>query len=59
MEDGLDYFFRYIDGELTEEEKMEESRLSNERDKLKKSTNQYCACGGDVEGKEILSLDSH
>jgi hypothetical protein len=59
MQEGLNYFFRYINNELTEEEKKEEKRLQVERDKKKKSNNPYCAFNGDLEGEEILSIDTH
>lgn len=59
MEKGLDYFFRYIDNKLTPGEIREEERVNKERSKLPKSNNAYCAFGGDLEGEEILSLDTH
>jgi hypothetical protein len=59
MEEALNYFFRYINDELTEEEIQEEKRLKEIRDKKPKSNNPYCAFGGDIEGEEILSLDTH
>lgn len=55
----LDFMFRMFDGELTEEEEEEIKRLNALRDSKKKSTNAYCACGGDTEGEELLLLDSH
>lgn len=59
MEKSLDYFFRMIDGKLTQEELQEQKRLDTKREKKKKSNNPYCAFGGDIEGEEILSLDTH
>jgi len=59
MKDGLDYFFRMIEDKLTPEEQAEQKRLDTKRDKKPKSNNPYCAFGGDLEGKEILSLDTH
>lgn len=51
--------FRMFDGELTEEEELELEMIDKIRDAKKKSTNAYCAFGGDIEGEEILSIDSH
>ena len=59
MQKGLDYFFRMIDNRLTPEELEEQKRRDIERDKKAKSNNPYCAFSGDLEGEEILSLDTH
>lgn len=59
MEKDLDRMFRMFNDELTEEEKAEEIKLDQIRDSKKKSNNSYCAFGGDLEGEEILSLDTH
>jgi len=59
MKDGLDYFFRMIEDKLTPEEQEEQKRLDAERAKKPKSNNPYCAFSGDLEGEEILSLDTH
>lgn len=59
MDKALDYFFRMINDELTPEEQKEQKQLDYERSLKPKSNNPYCAFGGDIEGEEILSIDSH
>jgi DNA topoisomerase IA len=59
MEKDLDFMFRMFNNELTEEEERKVKELDRIRDSKKKSNNPYCACGGDIEGEEILSLDTH
>lgn len=59
MQEGLDYFFRMIEDKLTPEELEEQKRLDAKRAKITKSNNPYCAFSGDLEGEEILSLDTH
>jgi hypothetical protein len=59
MKNGLDYFFRMVNGDLTPKEQEEEKRLDIERSKKPKSNNPYCAFSGDIEGEEILSIDTH
>jgi hypothetical protein len=59
MDKALDYFFRMIEDKLTPEEQEEQKRLDYERNLKPKSNNPYCAFSGDIEGEEILSLDTH
>lgn len=59
MKEALDYFFRMIDNRLTPEEQEEQKQRDIERNKKTRSNNPYCAFGGDLEGEEILSLDTH
>lgn len=58
VEEGLDYFFRYCEGKLTEEEEEEEKLIMLKNKDRKISSNPYCAFGC-YEDEEILSIDTH
>jgi hypothetical protein len=55
----INNLMRMFNDELTEEEERKIEELDRIRDTKKKSSNPYCACGGDIEGEETLSLDTH
>lgn len=59
MKEALNYFFRMINDELTQEEQEEQEELDIKRSKKPKSNNPFCAFGGDLEGEEIYSIDTH
>lgn len=54
----IDYFMRYCNDELTEEEKQEEKRIAEANKNRKVSDNQYAACGC-WEDELTLSIDTH
>jgi hypothetical protein len=58
MDKDLEYFFRYCNDELTEDEKKEEKKTAEKNKNRKITDNQYASCIHYEDDLE-LSLDTH
>jgi len=58
MDEALEYFIRFIDGKLTDDEMEELEQLDLKNKDKKYTSNPYAACGM-YEDELQLSLDTH